>query len=241
MQLTQGLKYFFSGFEMINQKGLRRFVLIPLLINLSIFGSSLFFIYGWLTQGFNYLNNLLPQWLNWLEWLMWPIAILVILFSYGMVFSVITNFIAAPFNGILAEKVELYLTGQRANEDGLVDTMRDIPRMLGRELTKLLYYLPRAIGFFILLWILPVVGQVLWVLFSCWMFAIQYKDYAFDNHKVSFNNMKRDLKSRQGLSYGFGCAVMLCTAVPILNLIVMPVAVCGATKLWVENYRDEYK
>jgi CysZ protein len=73
------------------------------------------------------------------------------------------------------------------------------------------------------------------------MYAVQYKDYAFDNHKISFKEMKNDLKSKQGLSYGFGFAVMLLTAIPFVNLIVMPVAVCGATRLWVDNYRPKYR
>ncbi len=241
MQIGQGMEYFFSGFSLITQKGLKRFVFIPLLINITLFGGSLFFLYDWLTQGFAYLNDLLPDWLSWLEWLMWPIAILVILFSYSMVFSVITNFIAAPFNGLLSEKVELYLTGQKINDDSLFDTLKDVPRMLGREWTKLWYYLPRAIGFFILLWILPIFGQILWILFTCWMYSVQYNDYPFDNHKINFNQMKKDLKSKQGLSYGFGFAVMLLTSIPLVNLIVMPVAVCGATRLWVEHYRSQYR
>jgi CysZ protein len=53
--------------------------------------------------------------------------------------------------------------------------------------------------------------------------------------------MKDDLKSEQGLSYGFGFAVFILTSIPFVNLVVMPVAVCGATKLWVENYRKNYR
>ncbi|ALU44392.1 sulfate transporter CysZ [Pseudoalteromonas rubra] len=241
MQLTKGMEYFVAGFSLLSQKGLKRFVFIPLLINVMLFGGSLFFLYDWLTQGFAYLNGLLPDWLSWLEWLMWPIAILVILFSYSLVFSVITNFIAAPFNGLLSEKVELFLTGQKINDDGFADLVKDVPRMLGREWSKLVYYLPRAIGFFILLWMLPLIGQILWVLFSCWMYNVQYNDYPFDNHKISFKEMKDTLKAHQGLSYGFGFAVMVLTSIPIVNLIVMPAAVCGATKLWVENYRPKYR
>ncbi|WP_273050663.1 EI24 domain-containing protein, partial [Pseudoalteromonas sp.] len=94
MQITQGMEYFFSGFKLITQKGLKRFVLIPLLINILLFGSSLFFLFGWLSDSFSYINNMLPEWLSWLEWLMWPIAILIVLFSYSMLFTVITNFIA---------------------------------------------------------------------------------------------------------------------------------------------------
>lgn len=241
MQIIQGMTYFFSGFKLISQKGLKRFVLIPLLINILLFGGSLFFLFGWLNESFTYITSMLPEWLSWLQWLMWPIAILLVLFSYSMIFTVITNFIAAPFNALLSEKVELYLTGQKINDESITDLIKDVPRMLAREWTKLCYYLPRAIGFFILLWVLPVIGQIIWVLFTCWMYAVQYEDYAFDNHKIDFNKMKQDLKNKQGLSYGFGFAVMLLTSIPVINLIVMPVAVCGATRLWVENYRSNYR
>lgn len=240
MQSSQGFQYFLAGFNLINTKGLKRFVLIPLLINVLLFGGSLFFIYDWLTQGFSYLNDLLPTWLSWLEWLLWPIAIFTILFSYTSIFSIITNFIAAPFNGLLSEKVELHLTGKAINDDKILDTIKDVPRIIAREGTKLVYYLPRAIGFFLLLWFLPIFGQVLWVLFTCWMFSVQYQDFAFDNHKIHFRETRQQLKQNQGLSYGFGFAVLIFTTIPLLNLLVMPVAVCGATKLWVEQYRDKY-
>ena len=240
MQSSQGFQYFLAGFNLINTKGLKRFVLIPLLINVLLFGGSLFFIYDWLTQGFSYLNDLLPTWLSWLEWLLWPIAIFTILFSYTSIFSIITNFIAAPFNGLLSEKVELHLTGKAINDDKILDTIKDVPRMIAREGTKLVYYLPRAIGFFLLLWFLPIFGQILWVLFTCWMFSVQYQDFAFDNHKIHFRETRQQLKQNQGLSYGFGFAVLIFTTIPLLNLLVMPVAVCGATKLWVEQYRDKY-
>lgn len=241
MQLGKGFEYFLSGFSLISQKGLKRFVLIPLLINLVLFGSSLFFIIGWIEQGVNYVNGYLPDFLSWLEFIIWPIALLLVLFIYSMVFTVITNFIAAPFNGLLSEKVELYLTGQRVNDDGLADLLKDVPRMLGRELSKLVYYLPKALLFLILLLFIPVFGQVMWFLFSAWMFAVQYIDYPFDNHKIPFVEARQHLKQKQGLSYGFGTAVLIFSMVPIVNLIVMPVAVCGATRLFVENYRLHYR
>ncbi|KPV95370.1 MAG: sulfate transporter CysZ [Pseudoalteromonas spongiae] len=241
MQLGKGFEYFLSGFSLISQKGLKRFVLIPLLINLVLFGSSLFFIIGWIEQGVNYVNGYLPDFLSWLEFIIWPIALLLVLFIYSMVFTVITNFIAAPFNGLLSEKVELYLTGQRVNDDGLADLLKDVPRMLGRELAKLMYYLPKALLFLILLLFIPVFGQVMWFLFSAWMFAVQYIDYPFDNHKIPFAEARQHLKQKQGLSYGFGSAVLIFSMVPIVNLIVMPVAVCGATRLFVENYRINYR
>ena len=104
--------------------------------------------------------------------------------------------------------------------------------------TKL--YLPRAIGFFLLMWILPLIGQVIWFLFIAWMMAIQYIDYPFDNHKIPFSQMKVALKQKQGLSYSFGMTVTLFSMIPIVNFIVMPVAICGATAMWVDKYKNNF-
>ena len=90
----------------------------------------------------------------------------------------------------------LYLTGQKISDDGFSELVKDVPGMLAREWTKLCYSPLCTIGFFILLWVLPVIGQVLWGLFTCWMRAVQYKDYAFDNHKIDFKQMKDDLKAK---------------------------------------------
>jgi CysZ protein len=152
----------------------------------------------------------------------------------------VANWLAAPFNGLLSEKVEALLTDQPLNNGGAFDVVKDIPRTLSRELSKLGYYLPRAAGFFLLYWILPIVGQVLWFLFLAWMMAVQYKDYPFDNHKISFARMRQALKQRQGLSYSFGITTAVFSMIPLVNLVVMPVAICGATALWVDHYRDEF-
>ena len=70
--------------------------------------------------------------------------------------------------------------------------------------------------------------------------AIQYKDYPFDNHKIPFSEMKDKLKAKQGLSYSFGFTVAIFSMIPIVNLIVMPVAICGATARWVDHYQKEF-
>lgn len=82
---------------------------------------------------------------------------------------------------------------------------------------------------------MPGIGQtvapVLWFLFSAWMLAIQYCDYPFDNHKVSFADMRRALRQHKTDNLQFGALVSLFTMIPILNLVILPVAVCGATAM----------
>jgi CysZ protein len=242
---NSGMGYFFKGFELIQLKGIRRFVLIPLLINILFFSVAFYFMFRELEYYMEILVGWLPDWLNWLSSVLWPLAVLTILIIFSFIFSTAANWIAAPFNGLLSEKIELLLlkeksvTGQTV-DGGMMDIVKDIPRTLGRELQKLTYYLPRAIGFFILLWILPVIGQVMWFLFVAWMMAVQYKDYPFDNHKIPFSIMKQTIQQDKGLSYSFGISVTVFSMIPIVNLIVMPVAICGATALWVDHYRDDF-
>ena len=53
--------------------------------------------------------------------------------------------------------------------------------------------------------------------------------------------MKNALGERRSQSLTFGALITLCTALPIVNLVIIPVAVCGATVMWVENYRSQLK
>jgi len=234
-----GASYFFKGFSLIKQKGIRRFVFIPLAINALLFSFAFYFVYLELSTYMESIMSWLPSWLDWLSVVLWPLAVITILVVFSFIFSTVANWLAAPFNGLLSEKMEAILSGNEAPKGSMLDIVKDIPRTLSREWQKLAYYLPRAIGFFIIMWLLPVVGQIIWFLFIAWMMAIQYKDYPFDNHKVPFATMKQMLKQNQGISYSFGITVALFSMIPIVNLVVMPVAICGATAIWVDHYKNK--
>lgn len=240
---VSGAGYFFKGMSLAMQPGTRRFVILPLLINILLFGTAFGFVLSQLSDWISGWLALLPSWLDWLSYLLWPLLAIATLVIFSYLFSTIANWIAAPFNGLLAEHLEAKLTNKPAPETGLTEIMKDLPRIMNREWVKLRYYLPKAIGLLILLWI-PAIGQtvgpVLWFLFSAWMMTIQYVDYPFDNHKVPFESMRDALKFKRGKSLSFGSLVMLFTMTPILNLFVMPIAVCGATAMWVDQYRDQF-
>ncbi|GAB1440997.1 hypothetical protein MASR2M36_37820 [Providencia sp.] len=115
--------------------------------------------------------------------------------------------------------------------------------MIKREFVRIGYYLPRALGLLVLFFI-PGIGQtvapVLWFLFGAWMMSIQYCDYPFDNHRVGFSDMKQALAKERVRNIQFGSVVSLLMMVPFVNLVIMPVAVCGATLMWVDRYRARY-
>ena len=189
----------------------------------------------------HWVELLLPSWLDWISFILIPLVFVLLLVSFYFAFTTLANFIAAPFNALLSEKVELQLTHQPLDDASLFGMLKDIPRMFKREWQKMMYSVPRLIALFFLGFV-PVLGQtavpVLAFIFGAWMVAIQYCDYPFDNHKISFPRMRNALSHNKWMNYTFGTLVSLFTMIPFVNFVVMPIAVCGATAMWVEEYRQ---
>ena len=241
-QALSAFSYLIQGAKLLKHPKLRVFILIPLLINLIIFSGAFWFLYSNISNWIAGFMADLPDYLTWLSYLVWPLLVLIILFVFSFIFSFVANFIAAPFNGLLAEKTENILIGASINDDGMADLVKDLPRILKREIQKLKYILPRLFLCSILFFI-PGFGQtiapIIWFVFGGWMMVIQYADYPFDNHKIPFDDMKKALRNRPAKSLSFGMIVSFFNAIPILNFIIMPVAVCGATAFWVDIYKTE--
>lgn len=237
-QMGLGLEYFVQGWKLIFQRKLLPFVIFPILINALLMIGLLWFFFAHIGD---LLTAFLPSWLDWLSFVLIPLIFLMILVGFYFAFTTLANFIAAPFNALLAEKVEQQITGENLTEMTFAELLKDVPRMLTREWRKMLYSLPRLIALFVLGFV-PVLGQtvvpVLAFIFSAWLLAIQYCDYPFDNHKISFARMRNALAEQRVMNFTFGTLVSLFTVIPFINLVIMPVAVCGATAMWVGEYRD---
>ena len=241
-EVKSGLHYFVMGWSLISQQGLRRFVIMPILLNIVLMIGLLWLFITQISGMIEWVMNFLPNWLDWMSSIMFIASLVMILTVFYFSFTMLSGFIAAPFNGLLAEKVEKMLTGEVMIETNMQDFIKDVPRMLAREWQKLWYSLPKYIALF-LFGFMPFLGQtvvpIIAFVFGAWMMAIQYCDYPFDNHKISFHAMRFKLAQNRTQSLVFGALITLCTLVPIINLVVIPVAVCGATVMWVDTYRKE--
>lgn len=234
--IVSGADYLFKGFQLITQPGLRLFVLIPLLINIIIFSGLMWLSIQQFSSWIETTIGWLPDWLDFLRWVLWPMAIIFLLATVTYCFSIIANLIASPFNGLLAEKVEEKLTGQPlAGPEGFAQLLLLIPKSIARELQKLVYYLPLAIVALIITFIpvINIIAPIVWFLLGSWMMSIQYCDYPMDNNQQSFKSMRKTLSERRLTSSGFGMIVMAGTMIPIVNFVIMPAAICGATAYWV--------
>ncbi|GAA5523989.1 sulfate transporter CysZ [Microbulbifer aestuariivivens] len=260
---AHGVDALLGGARLLTRRELRPFIIMPLLINLVLFVALTILMLSQISGLADYLSSLLThspvntEDMSWwraimakgaawaaaaFQWLAWLIAIAVValfLFVYGYAFGIITNIIAAPFNGLLAEKVEELLTGRAPAAEPLHAM---VWRTIGRELRKLVYFLGWGLVIFVLAMLTSwtvFIPAILGALWGAWCMAIQYVDYPLDNHQRPFDELKSVLLRRKFTSLGFGGAVMLAKMVPVLNIFVMPAAVAGGTLLWVERLRRE--
>lgn len=235
------LSYLMRGFKMLREPKIRLFVALPLTINIVIFAVLMTLGFDLLGTGIAAIMGWLPQWLSFLSWILWPLAVVLVLAIAMYTFSTVANLIAAPFNGLLAEKVEEKLTGKEVQgRETLIAALASFPRSILREIQKLLYYALFALLVLVLSFIPPIspFSGVLWFLLGAWMLSLEYCDYAMDNHGLSFAESKRRLRAARSSTLPFGLMVMLGTMIPIVNLIIMPAAVCGGTLLWVEKLQE---
>jgi len=233
---ARGFGYAFQGFSLVRRPGIRRYAVAPLLVNAILFGIGLW--YG-ASEFARFMDWLLPQWLDWelvraLLWLVFAAGAALVLFY---AFTLIANLIAAPFNGLLSERVERHLRGARGREGTERGLVAEVGASFGAEVRKMIYLALWSVPL-LLLFLVPVVNLIaplLWLAFGAWMMALEYTDCPLGNHGVVFSEGRRLVGRRRGLALGFGAAVMIVTVIPGLNLVAMPVAVAGATALYVEE------
>jgi len=238
--IVRGADYLLRGARMLTHPSLRLFVVVPLLVNVLIFGSLLGLTFSFLDRSIDSWMSTLPTWLGFLEWIVWPFLVIVFALLSGYLFTSIALLIASPFNNLLAEKTEELVTGKPvAALEGPLAALLSLPRAFLRELAKLLYYVPMALLVLILSFVpgINLAAPLLWFLLGAWMMSIQFVDYPVDNHQLGFAEVKAAVARRRLSSLGFGGIVALCAGIPLINFFVVPAAVVGATLLWCEELR----
>ena len=220
----------FSGFGLLLKPGIKRFVLIPLIVNIGLFSLATKLLSDQLDS---WLEQLLPGWLSWLEWLIWPLFAIAMFLIVFYTFTMLANLIAAPFNSLLSAQIEAMLTGKKPediNSDGFIKlTTRTIKSEIQKIIYAIKWFLPLVI-----ITITPVINiaaPFLWIIFAIWFFALEYNDYPLANRGLFFEDIKSYNRKNRMSSLGLGTAVFILTSIPVVNFFAMPVAIAGATKL----------
>ena len=243
--IFKGFGYALKGMQIITRAEIRRFVIVPLSINIALFSLAIVVLFTMFNQWMQSLLPDFPDWLSWLEdwimWILWPLFASMILFVVFYSFTFIANLIAAPFNSVLAEKVEFMIKGQPLEQTPAYPVMATIKKSLSSEIKKLFYLLKWSIAILILSFIpgINIIAPPLWIIFGAWMLALEYLDYPMGNHGFYFKDINKQAASKKSLSFGFGCGAFLLTSIPIINFLAMPAAVSGATALYVNQENSQ--
>ena len=239
LSVFEAIGYLGSGLKLALSPQCRMFVIIPILINIVVLTTGGYFVFTSIKALLSDYLNVLPEWLSFVSYILWFILFCTVGFVFCYIFSTVATIIASPFYGILAEKAEGLVRGSpfaAMSDDGIAAIIKDIPRILKRELQKLGFYLPRVLVCLIitLIPVVNVVAPICWFLLAAWMMSVQYCDYPYDNHKIPFADMRHDLSMNRLCTFAFGAVIALAMTVPVLNLLIPPAAVCAGTKYYVE-------
>ena len=78
-----GVWYFSQGWKLVSLPGIRRFVILPLLINIILMGGAFWWLFTKLESWIPSLMSYVPDWLQWLNYLLWPVAVISVLLVFG--------------------------------------------------------------------------------------------------------------------------------------------------------------
>ena len=240
-----GISYLIKALPFLTKPGIKSYGIIPLLINIFFFSIGIYF-------GFTYFGEYMDKFLDtsgmwsWvasivefikpLLYVVFGLALLVLIFY---TFSIVANIVAAPFNSLLAEATEKHLTGSALDDSsGFKQVMKELIPTILMEIRKLIYMILWSIPFLFMLFFIPIIGPIIWFLFTAWMMSLQYMDYPMGNHQLSFAQQRALQGKNRLFSMGFGGITMGASMVPFVNFIVMPTAVIAATLIWVEQYKE---
>lgn len=241
--LIRGAACVFRGAVLVTRPGVRHYAYIPLIINVLVF-AALIWVSG---EAFDSLldrylagtEGILWSLLRWVMWALFSAALVLVSF---FTFTLAANLIGSPFNEALSAAVAGELA-RRPVESGQSWTalLAAFPAAIGQEIVKWLYF-ARWLLPALVLFVIPgvqVLAPFVWAWLAAWFLALEYLEYPASNQNLDFAALRQRAKSHRGYLWGFGATVFALALIPGLNLILMPVAVAGATVLWVQYMRDD--
>jgi CysZ protein len=138
----------------------------------------------------------------------------------------LANLIASPFYSQLSAKTIELISGQ-------ANTIEEqaLSKVIWSEITRLTYLVSRMLPL-LLLFIIPginLIAPFVWALFGAWGIGLEFMAYPLENQGLLFKQQKLDAKSRRIGVLSFGGLTVVGLSIPVINLIVAPAAVIGAT------------
>lgn len=246
--LTGSFIEVFKTLSFADRYGLKKWFIIPFIINLAVLGIICFFAFKYIRLfAMDYMLSVTAEMdtsvQNVLSLILSGLICTAIAVGTGFIYPVIGNIITAPSNDSLSEKVENILTGRTFNEKaGLAAAVRSIFRTLGNLIKFLILSLVLLIPVS-LSHLLPGAGEIistiLEFLVSCFFLGFQFLDYPLDRRKLSFMRKLGISVKNCRITLGTGLASFLLTYIPVFGFLGINMCTISATKLFTEHIEPE--
>lgn len=217
-----------EGVKLLSHPQLRKYLLIPLFINLVLYSGA--FALGYYSMS-GLIHQFIPDWLSWLSWVLWPLFFVSFLLVGFFTFTLLANLIAAPYYSQLSAKTLQLISGR---ETAPAELAWD--KVFLGELRRVGYLLLRILPL-LLLFVIPVVNlaaPLLWAVFAAWGIAMEFLAYPLESRGLAFPEQKQFLQQARWGALSFGGLVGLGLTLPLVNLLIGQAAVIGAT-IWVDK------
>ncbi|MCZ6888461.1 MAG: sulfate transporter CysZ [Gammaproteobacteria bacterium] len=232
MSVAVGTSCVREGFELAFSRALRRYVWAPVTVSFMVIVLLLSVAFSYVQAGVTWTMGYVPESLSFIETILAPLVYIIGVLVGGWMFGLVAAVVSSPFLGLLSAAAEREHFGD--GPDFGEKFWASIGRTIAREMRKLGYHLPRlALTLAVsLIPILSPIAPLIWLVFGGWMVAVQFVDYAAENRGEPFAATLIALKRNRAAALGFGATTSLLLALPLLNVFVIPAAVCGGALLW---------
>jgi len=231
MSFGAGARLFLDGARAARRPAVSRYIWLPALLSLAVIAAGLATAFAYTGDLADYLTGQLPASLNFLGAILGPLLYALSVLIGAWLFGFVAVLLASPFLGDLAIEVERDQFGDAPGHDP--SFWHGVASAMAREIRKLGYYLPRLLVVFLLTLVpgINAVAPFVWFGFGAWTLAVQFCDYPTENRGRPFRETLDLLRRDRGAAFGYGSCATLALAIPLLNFLMIPVAVAGGTLL----------
>jgi len=236
---------FFMPFKTINyvreQNGLKRFFIIPFLLNIIILSAVFYFSYSFLAPWLNSFAAGDEWYMSVARFLISPVVIFLLVVITVIIYSFIGNIITAPFNEYISEKIELLETGS-TGWTGKSPGAAASAKNAALNAAKIILLLAAVNLLLLLLNLLPVIGSIVYAVSSflanSFFLGLQFFDYPLERRGLSFKEKIRKGRAYFLLVAGLGTGFLLMTYIPIAGFLSLNLAAAGASRLYIDQMKE---
>ena len=199
---------------------------MPLILNIILYVIAITLFIQYYETGFGLLIARPAAW-YWLigYYLLRGLAFVATIGVFLFSFVFIGRALATPFLDVLSEWTEDTLHGAPTQRPFYLGRwIVDILRSLGHTLVMLFLL---AVAF--PLSFIPVIGQAAWLGLGWLLLVYDFTAFALDRRRLTFREKWQRVLSDRAGSFGFGAALFVLLAIPVVNLFGLSVAAVSGT------------